>query len=97
MILWLDDDGLFKLITFRAALAGIFSFLVCLLIGPRIIAWLERHHVGENTEKEDSEKLDHLMKRKKNTLGGINLRMSGLCKRRKSCGFRLTIYSRTSG
>ena len=74
MLHWIfEGDGLFKLITFRSALAGITSFLMCLLIGPRVIAWLRARKVGEDTAKEDSRRLDQLMKDKKDTptMGGV--------------------------
>lgn len=73
MLLLFDGDGVFKMITFRAAVAGITSFLLCLVIGPRIIAWLRARKVGENTEKQDSRRLDELMRHKKETptMGGV--------------------------
>ncbi|MHC4606878.1 MAG: phospho-N-acetylmuramoyl-pentapeptide-transferase [Planctomycetota bacterium] len=73
MVNLFDLDGALKMITFRAALAGILSFVLCLVIGPRVIAWLRRNRVGEVTEKNDSRRLDAIMSGKKHTptMGGV--------------------------
>ena len=39
--------------TLRAALAGIVAFGACLLLGPRVIAWLRAKKVGERIEKDE--------------------------------------------
>jgi len=59
--------------TLRAALAGIVAFGACLLLGPRVIAWLKRKKVGERIEKDDSKRLDAIMQGKSGTptMGGI--------------------------
>jgi len=59
--------------TLRAALAGIVAFGACILLGPRVIAWLRARKVGERIEKDDSKKLDALMSGKAGTptMGGI--------------------------
>lgn len=63
----------FKYITFRAAGAAFVAFLLCILFGPRIIAWLRSKSLTERTEKKDSDKLIllHKSKSKTPTLGGI--------------------------
>jgi phospho-N-acetylmuramoyl-pentapeptide-transferase len=73
MLLWLFGRGFSEGITLRAALAGIVAFGACLLLGPRVIAWLRHRKVGERTEKEDSHRLDALMKDKAGTptMGGV--------------------------
>lgn len=73
MLLWLFDDAFIKLITFRAGMAGIVAFGTCLLLGPRAIAWLRARKVGERIEKDESRKLDSLMRGKKGTptMGGV--------------------------
>jgi phospho-N-acetylmuramoyl-pentapeptide-transferase len=60
-------------ITLRAALAGLVAFGASLLLGPRVIAWLRAKKVGERTEKDDSKRLDELMRIKKGTptMGGV--------------------------
>ena len=45
MLLWLFGKGFSDGITLRAALAGIVAFGVCLLLGPRVIAWLRAKKV----------------------------------------------------
>lgn len=59
--------------TLRAALAGIVAFGACILLGPRVIAWLRARKVGERIEKDDSKKLDALMSGKAGTptMGGV--------------------------
>lgn len=73
MLLELIQDGFFKLITLRAALAAILAFLMCILLGPRIIAFLKSKKIGEKVEKKDSEKLDTILSHKRGTptMGGI--------------------------
>lgn len=73
MLVWLFDDSFIRLITFRAAMAGIAAFGVCLVLGPRVIAWLRLRKVGERIEKNDSRRLDELMAGKKGTptMGGV--------------------------
>lgn len=39
--------GVFKYISFRAALAGISSLLIALIAGKRIIEWLQKQQIGE--------------------------------------------------
>jgi phospho-N-acetylmuramoyl-pentapeptide-transferase len=73
MLLHFLESTFFKLITFRAALAGIGAFVASIALGPRIIRWLRERKIGEKTEKEDSRKLDEIMRSKKNTptMGGV--------------------------
>lgn len=75
MLLRLIDPALAKLITPRAALAGLSALVLCVLLGPRVIRWLRDRKVGEKTEKGDSAKLDKLMSGKRDTptMGGAFL------------------------
>lgn len=59
--------------TVRAALGGIAAFAASIMLGPRIISWLRSKKIGEQTEKEDSRRLDEIMRNKKNTptMGGV--------------------------
>ena len=74
MLLWIlgnaSGDGHH---TLRAALAGLVAFGACLLLGPRVIAWLRAKKVGENVAKDDSKRLDEIMKGKNGTptMGGV--------------------------
>ena len=67
------DIEFFRTITSRGAFAGIAAFLLCIALGPRVILWLRARRVGENVEKGDSQRLDDLMRRKKDTptMGGV--------------------------
>jgi len=64
---------LFQYVTFRAAGAGFTAFVVAVILGPRIIAWLRRLKVTDSIAKNDSRKLDELHSVKKNTptMGGL--------------------------
>src|SRR5438477_1259583 len=72
MLLWLFGNGEAHH-TLRAALAGIVAFGICLLLGPRVIAWLRSRKVGERVEKDDSKRLDSIMQDKAGTptMGGV--------------------------
>ena len=66
-------DGMDKQFTLRAAMAGVTALLASLLLGPRVIAWLRAKKLGERIEKDDSKRLDSLMKGKQGTptMGGV--------------------------
>jgi phospho-N-acetylmuramoyl-pentapeptide-transferase len=65
--------NIFRYITFRAAMAAIFAFIISLVFGPAVIKMLSRWKIGENIRKEDSQKLFELHMGKQNTptMGGI--------------------------
>ncbi len=65
--------NLFGYVTFRGVCAALFSFALCMLIGPKVIRFLWARSITELTEKGDSKKLDELMREKKGTptLGGV--------------------------
>jgi phospho-N-acetylmuramoyl-pentapeptide-transferase len=65
--------NIFRYITFRAAMAAVFAFLVSLIFGPAVIKLLYRWKIGENIRKEDSQRLFELHMGKQNTptMGGI--------------------------
>ncbi len=65
--------NIFRYITFRAAMAAVFAFLVSLIFGPAVIKLLYRWNIGENVRKEDSQRLFELHRDKQNTptMGGI--------------------------
>jgi phospho-N-acetylmuramoyl-pentapeptide-transferase len=66
-------EGMDKQFTLRAALAGVTALLASLLLGPRVIAWLRAKKMGERIEKNDSRRLDEMMKGKQGTptMGGV--------------------------
>ncbi|TAE47014.1 MAG: phospho-N-acetylmuramoyl-pentapeptide-transferase [Bacteroidetes bacterium] len=75
---WLDTMynvpgfGVFKYITFRAILSIIFSLIISLLIGRRIIDMLRRRLIGE-VVRDAKEGPDHGHKKGTPTMGGIIL------------------------
>ena len=74
---WLDAHGLgflrvFTFVTFQATVAVVMSFLLCILLGPRVIAWLRRNKLGD-LASFDQKEMDAQMADKKGTptMGGI--------------------------
>jgi len=75
---WLDEVGLYSVIQvftqleFRALAAGLFAFLVVILLGPRTIGRLRQMKVGDNPEFYNTQ-LNALNQPKKDTptMGGI--------------------------
>jgi phospho-N-acetylmuramoyl-pentapeptide-transferase len=60
---------IFRFITFRAAAAAITALLISWFVGPRIIAMLRRHQIGETAKLEAPE--THLVKAGTPTMGGL--------------------------
>ncbi len=74
---WLEGHGLgsvrvFQYVSFRAAMAVVASFLTCVLLGPRVIAWLRMRKIGDLAGFDQVE-IDELMAGKKGTptMGGL--------------------------
>ena len=44
----LSGSGLFQYITFRASMAIIVSLIISMLIGRRVIRWLQKMQIGES-------------------------------------------------
>ncbi|MFH0763770.1 MAG: phospho-N-acetylmuramoyl-pentapeptide-transferase [Candidatus Omnitrophota bacterium] len=65
--------NVFKYITFRAAMASLTAFLICLVFGPFIINWLKMLNFGQNIRREHVESLYDLHKHKQGTptMGGV--------------------------
>ncbi len=73
---WLLSDDMCRLIgyiSFRAAGAAVTAFLLAIVFGPRVIAWLRELGVKERTDGTGSAKLDemHAHKRGTPTMGGV--------------------------
>lgn len=73
---WLFPDDLARLlgyISFRAAGAAVTAFLLAILFGPRVIAWLRSVGIGERIDGTGSQKLEalHQHKRGTPTMGGV--------------------------
>lgn len=65
--------NVFRYITFRAAMASITAFLVCVLIGPRIIRFLHNLDLKQTIKRDGFSKLydAHQGKEKIPTMGGV--------------------------
>ncbi len=65
--------NVFKYITFRAGLAAVTTFLICVVFGPYLIAKLKQFQVQEKTRREDAPALDQYQSGKEGTptMGGI--------------------------
>lgn len=61
--------GLVRYITFRAAAAAITALLIAFWLGPKIIAALKRHQIGESAKLEAPK--THLTKAGTPTMGGL--------------------------
>jgi phospho-N-acetylmuramoyl-pentapeptide-transferase len=62
----------FTFVTFQAILAVPVSFLIVLLAGPKVIAWLRKQKIGDQPDF-DQKKMNELMKKKSGTptMGGV--------------------------
>ena len=65
--------NVFRYITFRAAMAGITAFIVCLWIGPGLIRFLSKLDLKQTIEREGFAALygEHAGKEKVPTMGGV--------------------------
>ncbi len=65
--------NLFRYITFRTAMAGLTTFLFCVVFGPFIIEWLKHMKVREIAKRDDCPDLDpfHSPKEGTPTMGGV--------------------------
>ncbi len=65
--------NVFRYITFRAAGASVTAFLICLILGPRVIRWLKKMSALAHTEREYAPSIHAFFAHKKNvpTMGGI--------------------------
>ena len=65
--------NVFRYISFRAAMAGITAFVICLWIGPGVIRFLSRLNLKQTVEREGFSSLyqEHAGKEKIPTMGGL--------------------------
>ncbi|MDP8212677.1 MAG: phospho-N-acetylmuramoyl-pentapeptide-transferase [Candidatus Zapsychrus exili] len=65
--------NIFRYITFRAAMAGITTFFICLIFGPFFIRKLKGHKIQEIAKREDCPDLDKFNEPKEGTptMGGL--------------------------
>lgn len=69
----LSGFNIFRYITFRAAMAGLTTFLLCIVFGPFIIERLKKMKIREIAKRDDCPVLDefHLPKEGTPTMGGV--------------------------
>ncbi|HSU68734.1 MAG TPA: phospho-N-acetylmuramoyl-pentapeptide-transferase [Tepidisphaeraceae bacterium] len=74
---WLEAHGLgflrvFTFTTFQLVAAILVSFLLCVIVGPKLIAWLRQQKIGDRPEFDQAE-INKLMEGKKGTptMGGM--------------------------
>ena len=60
--------GVFRYITLRAILAALTSFVICLIVGPRLINWLIEAKIGQSVRTDGPQ--THLVKQGTPTMGG---------------------------
>jgi phospho-N-acetylmuramoyl-pentapeptide-transferase len=72
--------SVFKSVSFRAAFAAVTAFILCIVVGPRFIAYLRKKKVEENVGKKDSIFLieKHAVKKHTPTMGGMILLIATL-------------------
>ena len=65
--------NIFRYITFRAGMAAVTTFLLCVIIGPFFIKKLKEWKIGENAKRDDCPHLDAFNEEKEGTptMGGI--------------------------
>jgi phospho-N-acetylmuramoyl-pentapeptide-transferase len=65
--------NIFRYITFRTAMAGLTTFLICVVLGPFVIERLKKMKVREVTKRDDCPVLDrfHQPKEGTPTMGGV--------------------------
>lgn len=70
---WWIGFNVFKYLTFRAAMASVTAFFICVIFGPVIINWLREIKFGQHIRKEHVGSLHDLHKHKQGTptMGGI--------------------------
>lgn len=70
--LWFGFN-IFRYITFRASMAAVMSFAICIIFGPFVIERLKKLNLGQYIRKEHVDKLYDLHKHKEGTptMGGI--------------------------
>ncbi|HSG28766.1 MAG TPA: phospho-N-acetylmuramoyl-pentapeptide-transferase [Candidatus Krumholzibacterium sp.] len=61
--------NVFRYITFRAAYATVTALLICFILGPKMIKWLEKLQIGQRIRKEVPDR--HGKKAGTPTMGGV--------------------------
>ena len=65
--------NVFKYITFRAGMAAVTTFLICVIIGPAFIRYMKQREIRERAKRDDCPTLETFHKAKEGTptMGGI--------------------------
>jgi len=65
--------NIFRYITFRAGMAAVTTFLLCMILGPIFIRFSKQRSMGEHAKREDCPSLDKFQVKKEGTptMGGI--------------------------
>src|SRR3989338_7861807 len=68
-----DVFNIFRYITFRAGMAAVTTFLICVVLGPFLIKKLQQFQIQEKARREDCPDLDRFQEAKHGTptMGGI--------------------------
>ncbi|MCK4852228.1 MAG: phospho-N-acetylmuramoyl-pentapeptide-transferase [Candidatus Omnitrophica bacterium] len=75
--LWFGFN-VFRYITFRASMAAVTSFAICIVFGPLIIRWLRQLNIGQYVRKQHVDDLSEFHRTKEGipTMGGILIMVS---------------------
>jgi phospho-N-acetylmuramoyl-pentapeptide-transferase len=78
---WIGGFNIFGYISFRAAMAAVTAFVLCMLCGPPVIRYLKTRNILEEEGKTDSEVLNRLRETKPRTptMGGCIILFGILC------------------
>jgi phospho-N-acetylmuramoyl-pentapeptide-transferase len=70
---WWSGFNVFKYLTFRAAMASLMAFFICVVVGPRMIEWLRELKFGQPIREEHVKSLHEITKHKQGTptMGGL--------------------------
>jgi phospho-N-acetylmuramoyl-pentapeptide-transferase len=81
--------NIFKYITFRAGMAAVTSFLLCVVFGPAAIRWLKKLNLGQYVRKEHVAGIYEMHKHKEGTptMGGLLIIASVLISSLMWCRF----------
>src|ERR1039458_1449872 len=65
--------NIFRYITFRAGMAAVTAFLLCMILGPIFINLTKRRRIHESAKRHDAPKLDQFQVKKEGTptMGGV--------------------------
>lgn len=70
---WFAGFNIFRYITFRAGMAAVTAFLLCVIFGPMFIRLSKQRHINEVAKRGDAPALDQFQGKKEGTptMGGV--------------------------